>query len=69
MSTLDFSHLSQQERLDLLEELWDSLDSGTVGLSDAQAREIDSRLAMLDASPQDGRDVFEVLADFRLRLG
>jgi putative addiction module component (TIGR02574 family) len=50
---------------ELLEALWDSLDAGTVALSDAQAREIDSRVAMLDANPQDGRDAFQVLADFR----
>jgi putative addiction module component (TIGR02574 family) len=69
MPSLDFSHLSQQERLDLLEALWDSLDAGTVALSGAQAREIDSRVAMLDANPQDGRDAFEALADFRRRFG
>ena len=69
MPGLDFSHLSQQERLDLIEALWDSLDAGAVTLTDAQAREIDSRVAMLDANPQDGRDAFEVLADLRRRFG
>jgi len=69
MSTLDFSHLSQQERLDLIEALWESLEAGGVALTNAQACEIDSRVAMLDANPQDGRDAFDVLADFRRRFG
>ena len=69
MATIDFSHLSPEERLDLIEALWDSLDQEAVTLTEAQAREIDSRLAMLDANPQEGRDAFEVLADFRRRFG
>ena len=68
MPTIDFSHLSQQERLDLIEALWDSLDPEAVALTDAQAREIDSRIAMLDANPKDGRDAFEGLADLRRQL-
>ena len=69
MSTIDFSHLSAQERLDLIEALWDSLDDDAVGLTEAQSREIDSRIAMADAHPEDGRDAFEALADFRHRFG
>lgn len=64
-ATLDFTHLSQQERLDLIEALWDSLDVKAITLTEAQEREIDSRLAMLDANPQEGRDAFEVLAELR----
>jgi len=69
MPALDFSHLSQQERLDLIEALWDSLDAGAVALTEAQAHEIDSRIAMLDANPGAGRDAFDVLADFRRQFG
>ena len=69
MAALDFNHLSQKERLDLIEALWDSLDAGAVALTEAQAREIDSRVATLDANPRDGRDAFDVLADFRHRFG
>jgi putative addiction module component (TIGR02574 family) len=68
MPTIDFSHLSQQERLDLIEALWDSLDAEAVTLTEAQAREIDGRIAMLDANPQDGRDAFEALTDLRRQL-
>jgi hypothetical protein len=40
-----------------------------VTLTDAQAREIDRRLAMLDANPDEGRDAFEFLAELRSRFG
>ncbi len=69
MQAIDFSHLSQQERFDLIKALWDSLEVGAVSLTEAQAREIDSRVAMLDANPGDGRDAFEILADYRRRFG
>lgn len=68
MQTIGFSHLSPQERLDLIEALWDSLDAQAVILTEVQTREIDSRVAMLDANPQEGRDAFEVLAELRSRL-
>jgi putative addiction module component (TIGR02574 family) len=69
MPTLDFSHLTAEQRLDLIGELWDSLDPEAIALTEAQAQEIDRRIAMLDANPQDGRDAFEVLADLRRRFG
>ena len=67
MSTIDFSRLSIEERLDLIGEIWDSIDHDAVPLTEAQAAEIDRRVALLDASPTDGRDAFEALADFRRR--
>lgn len=69
MSLLDFSHLSQQERLELIEALWASLDAQDVALTGAQIRELDSRVALMDANPDDGRDAFDVLADLRNRFG
>ncbi len=69
MPIFDFSHLSLQQRLDLIGELWESIDHDAVPLTEAQAQEIDRRLAMLDANPADGRDAFEALADFRRRYG
>lgn len=67
MSILDFSRLTTEERLDLIGEIWDSIELDSVPLSEAQAAEIDRRIAQLDASPADGRDAFEALADFRRR--
>lgn len=54
MSTLDFSHLSTQERLVLIEELWDSIDRDKLPLTEAQAIEVDRRLAQLDRLPGEG---------------
>lgn len=49
MTTIDFSHLSAEERLGLIDELWDSLDAEQMPLTPAQAAEIDRRLATADA--------------------
>lgn len=67
MPIIDFSHLSTEQRLDLIGELCDSIDHDAVPLTEAQAAEIDRRLAMLDEEPGEGRDAFEVLADLRRR--
>ena len=67
MPTLDFSHLSPQERLDLIEDLWDSLNPAAVPVTPAQKAEIDRRLATLDQDIASGRDAAEVLADLRRR--
>jgi putative addiction module component (TIGR02574 family) len=49
----DFSDLTVEEKLQLIEELWDSVadDPQAVPLTDAQAEELDRRL---DAYRQDG---------------
>jgi putative addiction module component (TIGR02574 family) len=69
MSTIDFSHLSQQERLELIGELWDSLDPNAVPVTAAQKAEIDRRLATLDVDIANGRDAADVLAELRRRFG
>jgi putative addiction module component (TIGR02574 family) len=67
MSKIDFSHLSQQERLDLIGELWDSLDPTPP--TPAQEIEIARRLETLDQDIENGRDAAEVLAALRARHG
>jgi putative addiction module component (TIGR02574 family) len=67
MPTIDFSHLSPQERLDLIGEIWDSIEAGQVPLSRAQEVEIEHRLATLDEDIKHARDADAVLADFRNR--
>lgn len=42
------THLSAQERLDLIGQLWDSLEDDNVSLTPAQRAELDRRLAALD---------------------
>jgi len=45
MPTIDFSHLSPQERLDLAGELLDSLDERDVPLPEGMKAELDRRNA------------------------
>jgi putative addiction module component (TIGR02574 family) len=49
ISQIDIERLSPQERLDLIERLWDSLDAETIPLTQAQNAELDRRLATADA--------------------
>ena len=47
---IDINKLSPEERLDLIEELWDSLstDPAKIPLTEVQANELDGRLAEMD---------------------
>jgi len=67
MPTLDYSHLSPAERLDLIGEIWDSIDADDIPLTADQAAELDRRVAGLDANPEVGHDARDVLAEFRAR--
>jgi putative addiction module component (TIGR02574 family) len=48
MTAIDISRLSAQERLDLIGELWDSLDDAEIPVTIDQAAELDRRLAKAD---------------------
>lgn len=50
----DFSHLSPAERIELAEQLWDSLDPAATALMDEQAAELRRRHAELDADGDHG---------------
>lgn len=53
-STPDFLSLSISERIQLVEDIWDSIAAeapGTVGLSPAQRAEVQRRIAAHDADP------------------
>ena len=54
--TLDIEQMSAEERLDLMEELWDSLrkDPTSVPLTQAQQKELDRRLDDLEADIESG---------------
>lgn len=54
--TLDIERMSPEERLELMEQLWDSLrpDPSHVPLSEAQEEELDRRLDDLEADIQSG---------------
>lgn len=67
MPTLDYRHLSARERIDLIGEIWDSIDAEAVPLTAAQENELDRRLVTLDEDIKQGRDAAEVLTDLRRR--
>ena len=51
----DFSKLSVPERIQLAEDLWDSIpESADISLTDAQTAELDRRLEDLERNPNDG---------------
>ena len=66
---IDINKLSPEERLDLIEELWDSLstDHAKIPLTDAQANELDRRLAEMDQDDSLGIPWETVLARIRER--
>ena len=61
--------LSQEERLTLLEQLWDSLtvDPGAVPLTSAQQAELDHRLDEIDRGDVKGIPWEEVVRQIRRR--
>lgn len=66
---LDIASLTPEERLLLLEELWDSLAAKpeTIPLTDAQRAELDRRLDELEAEGPVGIPWEEVLSRIRRR--
>jgi putative addiction module component (TIGR02574 family) len=67
MSTIDIAKLSPQERLELLEQIWDSLSPDAVPMTDAQTEELDRRLDELDREGPVGIPWNEVLDRIRNR--
>ena len=65
----DFSKLSVAERIQLAEELWDSIpESADIALSDAQKVELDRRLEDLEQDPNAGEPWEVVRARLYARL-
>ncbi len=62
--------LSVEQRIDLVEELWDSVaaDQEALALTDEQRTELDRRLAIYEADGEAGRSGKTSLADIRKRL-
>jgi putative addiction module component (TIGR02574 family) len=65
MAAIEFSHLSPQERLDLIGQLWESLTPEVVPVTPVQKAEIKRPLATVDQDITQGRDADDILADFR----
>ena len=66
---LNIGEMSPEERLRLIEELWDSLNEtpGAVPLTNAQREELDRRLDDLERSAAEGIAWDQVLQQIRSR--
>ena len=64
----DYKKLSPEERLDLIGEIWDSLENEQMPISPELQAELDRRLADLVRNPSDGRPAAEVIARIRATL-
>ena len=64
---LDFSHLTPEERIELAEQLWDSLDAAAIGADQTQAAELRERRAELAADGDRGQPWQAVLAEIAER--
>jgi putative addiction module component (TIGR02574 family) len=53
MKKLGIDRLNVEQRLALIEEIWESLDEQSVPLSNAQRAELENRIADHEANPQD----------------
>ena len=62
---LDLSQLTPDEKLELIGELWDSLDDSDVTLTPEQQSELQSRLDRLERDGVSGRPWHEVEARLR----
>ncbi|MGA9335071.1 MAG: addiction module protein [Rudaea sp.] len=62
--------LPVEDRLGLVEELWDSIaaDQNALPLTDEQRQALDQRLDAYEIDGQPGRPADEVLTDIRKRL-
>jgi len=67
---LNLAKLSVAERIQLVEDLWDSIaaDTGDIELTDAQRVELDRRLADLELNPDGGEPWSNVRARIEKRL-
>ena len=64
----DFTKLSPEERLDLIGEIWDSLENEQPPISPELQAELDRLLAELEQNPSEGRPAAEVIARIRATL-
>ena len=66
-SNVEIDHLTPEERLTLLGEIWDSLSPEDVPVTDAQRSELDRRLDDLEGDSNLGIPWDEVLRQIRNR--
>lgn len=61
--------LSPQDRIQIAEDLWDSLDAKDLPLTDEQATELERRMAELERDPSIGIPWEDVKASLRKKFG
>ena len=66
----ELHNLSIDERLRLVEDIWDSIaaDQGALPLTDEQKAELDQRLDIYELDKNVGRVAAEVIADIKKKL-
>jgi putative addiction module component (TIGR02574 family) len=71
VKSLGIDQLPLEERLALVEEIWDTIaaDAGALPLTDAQRTELEKRIAEDDANPDDVTPWEQVKASTLARLG
>ena len=71
LKALGIDRLDVEQRLALVEELWDSIaaDSAAIPLTAEQSQELERRLADYEANPGDGVPWPEVMASIAKLLG
>jgi putative addiction module component (TIGR02574 family) len=67
LSSDEISRLSVDERLDLIGQLWDSLEHESLPLSSTQQRELDRRLAAFDQERAEGLSWEQLRAELEQR--
>lgn len=63
----ELARLTPPERLELISQLWDSLDADQLPLTAAQQRELDRRMASLDEDRREGVTWAELKAELERR--
>ncbi|CAN5873416.1 hypothetical protein BH11GEM2_BH11GEM2_39330 [soil metagenome] len=64
---LDFSHLSPDQRIELAEQLWESLDPAEIGPSAADAELLRARRAELAADGDPGEPWLQTIRELKTR--
>ncbi|MBV9322848.1 MAG: addiction module protein [Chloroflexi bacterium] len=67
LSSDELRRLSVDERLELIGQLWDSLEHEPLPLSDAQQHELDRRLESLESDPAEGVSWEQLRAELERR--
>jgi putative addiction module component (TIGR02574 family) len=65
--TSDLARLSPQQRLELIEWLWDSLEDSDIAVTAAQRAELERRIASFDRDRQDSITWDQLESELRRR--